>query len=87
MKDGSVWKRRVFLAVFCVLTVFCWCPIGYGSYGPASLVWGMPNWAVTALLIGVFMFFLEMFYLFGTRLTLNDDQLPDVIKALREDIQ
>ena len=84
MENGSTWKQVFFLVVFGVLTILCWCPIGYGSYGPVSRIWGMPNWAVTALLIGVVMFIVETIYLFATDLTLDDDQLPDVIKSIRE---
>lgn len=87
MDNGSTWKRVFFGVVFSVLTILCWCPIGYGAYGVVSRIWGMPNWAVTALSIGVVMFVLEAIYLFATDLTLDDEQLPSVIKSIREDIQ
>jgi Flp pilus assembly protein TadB len=87
MENGTNWKQSVFLVVFGVLTLLCWCPIGYGAYGPPVLIWGMPSWAVTALIIGVIMFLLELVFLFGTNLTLQDEQLPDMIKSIKRDIK
>lgn len=86
MENGTTWKQSIFLMVFGVLTLLCWCPIGYGSYGPPVLIWGMPNWAVTALIIGVIMFLLELIFLFGTNLTLHDDQLSDIVNSINKDI-
>jgi len=31
-------KNTLFLIAFFVLTVLCWCPIGYGSYGEVGLI-------------------------------------------------
>ena len=87
MENGSTWKQGAFMAVFAVLTLLCWCPAGYGVYGPTALIWGMPNWAVIALVIGVIMFVLELIYLFGTDLTLQDEELPEITKRIRNDIQ
>lgn len=87
MQNGSSLKQAVFLVVFAVFTLLCWCPIGYGAYGTPTLIWGMPSWAVTALLIGAIMFAVEMVYLFGTRLALTDDQLPDIVQKIKTDIQ
>jgi hypothetical protein len=87
MENGTSFKQAVFLAVFAVFTLLCWCPIGYGSYGTPTLIWGMPNWAVTALAIGAIMFVLELIYLFGTKLALSDDELPDIVKEIQSDIQ
>jgi hypothetical protein len=86
MQNGTRWKHGIFLAVFGVLTLLCWCPIGYGPYGPVPRVLGMPNWAVTGLAIGGIMFLLELVFLFGTGLTLDDEELPGVIKAIHQDI-
>lgn len=87
MENGTSFKQAVFLAVFAVFTLLCWCPIGYGAYGVPTLIWGMPNWAVTALAIGAIMFLLELVYLFGTQLTLQDEQLPDMVQSIKKDIQ
>ena len=84
MENGSNLKQTLFLVVFAVFTLLCWCPVGYGSYGTPTLVWGMPGWALTALLIGAIMFMLELVYLFGTNLTLNDDQLPDIVQSIKK---
>ena len=35
-----------------------------------------------ALAIGVVMFFLELIYLFGTDLTLDDDDLPEITRRI-----
>ena len=86
MDNGKKVKNGIYSAAFVLLTLLCWCPIGYGTYGPVPMVLGMPSWAVTALLIGAFMFALEAFYLFGTDLTLKDEELPDMIKTIRKDI-
>ncbi len=87
MENGTSMKQAVFLVVFAVFTLLCWCPIGYGAYGTPTLLWGMPTWAVTALTIGAIMFVVELVYLFGTKLSLDDDQLPDIIKSIKSDIQ
>lgn len=86
MQNGTSLKQSIFLVVFAVFTLLCWCPIGYGAYGTPALIWGMPSWAVTALLIGAIMFVVELVYLFGTKLTLNDDQLPDIVRDIKSDI-
>jgi len=87
MENGTNLKQTLFLVVFAVFTLLCWCPVGYGSYGVPTLVWGMPGWALTALLIGAIMFMLELVYLFGTNLTLNDDQLPDIVQSIKKSVQ
>lgn len=86
MENGMTWKRGLYGVVFAVLTLLCWCPVGYGAYGPPALIWGMPSWAVIALTIGVIMFVLELIFLFGTDLTLHDDQLSDIISSIRKEI-
>ncbi|MGD9209680.1 MAG: DUF997 domain-containing protein [Desulfobacteraceae bacterium] len=87
MENTTAFKRGVFLVLFTVLTLLCWCPFGYGVYGPPALILAMPSWAVIALTIGVIMFLLELIFLFGTNLTLHDDQLPDILESLKKDVQ
>ena len=87
MENGTGFKQAVFLAVFAVFTLLCWCPIGYGAYGAPTRIWGMPSWAIAALVIGAIMFLVELVYLFGTRLSLDDDELPDIVQNLKKDIQ
>ena len=87
MENGTSFKQAVFLVVFAVFTLLCWCPIGYGAYGTPSLILGMPSWAVAALVIGFIMFLIELVYLFGTSLSLNDDHLPDIVQSIKKDIQ
>ncbi len=74
--------NRIFVLVFCVLTIFCWCPLGYGYYGPAKLFLGIPSWAAIALAIGIFMFVVEWIYLFTSDLAINDKDLPEIISQL-----
>jgi len=77
-------KNRVFLILFFVLTVLCWCPIGYGSYGQVGLIMGMPSWAFTMLIIGAVLFLIEWVYLFQTDLALYDEDLEEIIEALEK---
>jgi hypothetical protein len=77
-------KNLGFLIVFVVLTVLCWCPIGYGRYGEVDLIMGMPSWAFVLLLIGALLFFLEWVYLFRTDLALYDRDVEGIVDALRK---
>lgn len=79
-------KKTFFLIVFLVLTVFCWCPIGYGSYGEVGLIMGMPSWAFIMLLIGAVLFVIEWIYLFWTDLALYDEDLEEIMAALKTTI-
>lgn len=76
-------KNTLFLIVFLVLTVFCWCPIGYGSYGEVGLIMGMPSWAFIMLMMGAVLFVIEWVYLFWTDLALYDDDLDEILDALK----
>ncbi len=80
-KNGT-WQNRAFVLAFLVLTLFCWCPLGYGAYGPVRQFLGVPYWAVVALAFGVVLFVLEWIYLFHTQLAMNDEELPDIISQL-----
>lgn len=85
----GAWWNRAFVFAFLVLTVLCWCPLGYGSYGPPVSRWlGVPSWAVLALVVAGVLFVLEWIYLFHTQLAMNDEELPDIIAQLQTvDIQ
>lgn len=76
-------QRIIFGILFCVLTLLCWCPIGYGSYGPVSKIFGMPSWAAMLLLIGAVLFLVEWVYLFKTDLALDDEGLEEIIEELK----
>ena len=76
-------KNALLLIVFLVLTVLCWCPIGYGRYGEVGQILGIPSWAFTMLLIGAILFVIEWIYLFGTDLALYDEDLDEIINALK----
>lgn len=80
-------KNALFLSLFLILTVLCWCPIGYGSYGEVGLIMGMPSWAFIMLVIGAVLFIIEWIYLFWTDLALYDEDLEDIIDALIKDTQ
>ncbi len=76
-------QRLIFGLLFCIFTLLCWCPIGYGSYGPVGRIWGIPSWAAILLIIGSMLFVIEWIYLFKTDLALNDDDLDDIIEQLK----
>jgi hypothetical protein len=83
MKQRSgTWQNRAFLFAFSVLTLLCWCPLGYGAYGQVGRVFGIPSWAVWALVWATVLFVLEWVYLFRTRLSMNDEELPSIISQL-----
>jgi uncharacterized membrane protein len=83
-KEKNKKKNLIFLILFLVLTVFCWCPIGYGSYGEVGLIMGMPSWAFIMLMIGALLFVIEWIYLFKTDLALYDDDLEEIMMALEK---
>ncbi|HMB31156.1 MAG TPA: hypothetical protein VKN82_04980 [Desulfohalobiaceae bacterium] len=74
----------VFFILFCVLTILCWCPIGYGGYGEVKKFLGMPQWAALALLISAILLVLEWIYLFWSDLAINDQDLPKMIADLKD---
>jgi hypothetical protein len=76
------WQGMMFKVAFTVLTVLVWCPLGYGQYGEVARSFGMPNWAVMALSLGVLLFLLEWIYLFMTDLALNDASLSNIMHEL-----
>ena len=80
---SGTWQNRAFVFAFLVLTLLCWCPLGYGSYGPVPRFLGVPFWAVLALGLGAVLFVLEWVYLFHTQLAMNDEELPDIISQLQ----
>ena len=81
--NSKTTQKSIFGVLFCVLTLLCWCPIGYGSYGPVSKIFGMPSWAAMLLLIGAVLFLVEWIYLFQTDLALNDEDLDEIIEELK----
>ncbi len=80
---SRTWQNRAFLFAFFVLTLLCWCPLGYGTYGPVPRFLGVPSWAVVALALGGVLFVLEWIYLFHTEMAMNDEELPDIISQLK----
>ena len=82
-KKSSAWTRRVFIIAFLVLTFLCWCPLFYGSYGPADRILGVPLWAVWAAVFGIVLFVLEWIYLFVSGMAMTDDDLPDIVSELK----
>ncbi len=81
-KKRSARTKRIFIIAFLALTFLCWCPIFYGSYGPADRILGVPSWAVLAAVFGIVLFVLEWIYLFVTGMAMNDEDLPDIISEL-----
>ena len=75
-------RNRLFVLAFCVLTVFCWCPLGYGTYGETGRLVGVPSWAAIAFLFGIGLFVLEWIYLFRTGLAVADEDLTETVSAL-----
>ncbi|MFH1134695.1 MAG: DUF997 domain-containing protein [Pseudomonadota bacterium] len=84
MRSERKGKEQLFLAIFCVLTFFTWRPLGYGAYGPVDRIFGIPSWAAAAFGLGVLLFILEWVYLFGSRLSLSDDDLTVILSALKD---
>ena len=82
-EDNGTWKNRAFVLAFLALTLFCWCPLGYGSYGPVPRFFGIPSWAALALTLGGVLFLVEWIYLFRTKLAMNDEELSDIISQLK----
>jgi uncharacterized membrane protein YhdT len=82
MGESRSLARWCFGIAFCVLTVLCWCPIGYGSYGEVSRIFGMPYWATLLLLFGDVLFVIELVYLFMTDFALYDDDLSVIMDEL-----
>ncbi len=71
----------IFLTIMWVLSIFCWCPIGYGKYGPVSRILGVPYWAFCAFIFAIILFIVEWIYLFGSKYAIKNE---DVSKILRE---
>ena len=82
-QENGVGQNRVFVLAFLVLTLLCWCPLGYGSYGPVTRVFGIPSWAVLAFAVGAVLFVVEWIYLFHTKMAMNDEELSDIISQLK----
>ena len=76
-------QNRAFVFAFFILTFLCWCPLGYGSYGPVSRFLSVPIWAVLALGCAIVLFVVQWIYLFLTPLAMNDDELPGIIEHLK----
>ena len=85
--NASKMKNAVFLFVFLVLTVLCWSPVGYGSYGEVGLIMSMPSWAFILLLIGAVLFVMEWGFLFFSDLALYDEDLQPIMDELLKTIQ
>jgi apolipoprotein N-acyltransferase len=83
-RTHSPWVSRIFILAFLVLTFFCWCPLFYGSYGPARRIAGVPIWAVVAAVFGAGLFALEWIYLFATRITVSDEDLERIVSELAQ---
>jgi len=76
--------RIIFGLLFCILTLLCWSPIGYGSYGAVGRIFGIPSWSAILLIVGAVLFVVEWIYLFKTDLALNDDHLDNVVEQLKK---
>jgi hypothetical protein len=81
-KKRSARTKRIFIIAFLALTFLCWCPILYGSYGLADRILGVPSWAVLAAVFGVILFVLEWIYMFLTKMTMTDEELPEILSDL-----
>ncbi|UCE48930.1 MAG: hypothetical protein JSW47_02070 [Phycisphaerales bacterium] len=81
-QNKSAWLNRFLIVAFLILTFFCWCPLLYGSYGPAKRILGIPSWAALAFVFGAVLFVLEWIYLFLTGKAMSDEELPDIVSEL-----
>jgi len=83
MKQKTVaWKNRAFVLAFLVMTLLCWCPVGYGSYGQVGRIFGIPFWAVLAFAVAAILFVVEWVYLFLTPMAMNDEELAGIVSQL-----
>ena len=81
-RTRSRWVSRIFILAFAVLTFFCWCPILYSSYGEAKRIAGVPAWAIVAAGFGAVLFVAEWLFLFGTRITVTDEEIDEIVSTL-----
>ena len=81
-RKKRTWLHRAFAAGFLVLTFLCWCPVGYGSYGPVGRICGIPTWAAVAFVLALVLFVLEWVYLFMTGLAVTDEGLAETVTEL-----
>ncbi|MHC4741564.1 MAG: DUF997 domain-containing protein [Planctomycetota bacterium] len=83
-RTRSRWVSRIFILAFVILTFFCWCPLLYSSYGEAKRIAGVPVWAIIAAGFGAVLFVVEWLYLFGTRITVTDEEVDEIVSQLAE---
>ena len=87
MNGNGKGKNTIYVVIFSIFTLFTWCPLGYGQYGPVGRIMGMPSWAALALLIGFIFFIVEWFYLFYSGQALDDAELNNILIELRKQKQ
>jgi uncharacterized membrane protein YhdT len=80
MKKKGTW---IYLVVFALLTLMTWSPLGYGSYGSAKRFFGMPDWAVIALLAATVLFVLQWYFLFFSGLALDEEEMDETLTSLK----
>jgi hypothetical protein len=56
----------------------------YSSYGEAKRIAGVPVWAIIAAGFGAVLFVVEWLYLFGTRITVTDEEVDEIVSQLAE---
>ncbi|AOY60700.1 DUF997 family protein [Desulfococcus multivorans] len=76
-------KKLFFLIAFLILTILCWCPVGYGQYGEVGRILGMPSWAAMALFFGLILAVLEAVFLFSKDLALTEEKLAEMVSQLK----
>lgn len=82
MGESRGMVKLCYTAAFCVLTLLCWCPIGYGTYGEVGRIFGIPSWAAILLALGVVLFMVEWVYLFFSDFALYDENLAEIMDQL-----
>lgn len=81
-RKTATWQNGAFVFAFLVLTLFCWCPLGYGQYGEVDRILGIPIWAVLAFAFAAALSVLEWDYLFRTPMAMNDEELKGIVSQL-----
>jgi hypothetical protein len=70
----------VFVVAFLLLTSLCWCPWAYGTV--TGRWFSIPAWAVLAYVFAVALFLLEWIFLFLSGLAIDNEELPETLRAL-----
>jgi hypothetical protein len=81
-KEKNKNLQMFFGIAFAILTFMLWLPVGYGSYGEASIIFGLPSWAFIALTAGIIFVILQWIFFFNSNLSTNDDDVQRILNDI-----